>query len=118
MPQSQFIPSPLKIIERRRCQNCGATLIMTGIEPMGLGTDGAPSNAINAVMKKSCLSNSDKPPQSSLRPDGRLLCLGSSKPMTLPGISMCWRYAPCLFSLAWFCWEHSEFKRPTATPNQ
>ena len=24
---------------------------------------------------------------------------------------MCWRYAPCLFSLAWFCWEHSEFKR-------
>ena len=30
---------PLKIIERRRCQNCGATLIMTGIEPIGLGTD-------------------------------------------------------------------------------
>jgi len=26
---------------------------------------------------------------------------------------MCWRYAPCLFSLARFCWEHSEFKRPT-----
>jgi hypothetical protein len=25
MPQPQFIPSPLKIIERRRCQNCGAT---------------------------------------------------------------------------------------------
>jgi hypothetical protein len=23
MPQPQFIPSPLKIIERRRCQNCG-----------------------------------------------------------------------------------------------
>ena len=39
MPQPQFIPSPLKIIERRRCQNCGATMMMTGIEPMGLGTD-------------------------------------------------------------------------------
>ena len=39
MPQPQFIPSPLKIIERRRCQNCGATLIMTGIEPIGLGID-------------------------------------------------------------------------------
>ena len=39
MPQPQFIPSPLKIIERRRCQNCGASLIMTGIEPIGLGTD-------------------------------------------------------------------------------
>ena len=38
MPQPQFIPSPLKIIERRRCQNCGATMMMTGIEPMGLGT--------------------------------------------------------------------------------
>jgi hypothetical protein len=31
MAQPQFVPSPLKIIERRRCQNCGATLIMTGI---------------------------------------------------------------------------------------
>ena len=40
MPQPQFIPSPLKIIERRpRCQNCGARMMMTGIEPMGLGTD-------------------------------------------------------------------------------
>ncbi|MGB6911912.1 MAG: hypothetical protein WBE42_04040 [Pseudolabrys sp.] len=39
MPQTQFIPSPQKIIERRRCQNCGATMMMTGIEPMGLGTD-------------------------------------------------------------------------------
>jgi hypothetical protein len=39
MPQPQFIPSPLKIIERRRCQICGATMIMTVIEPMGLGTD-------------------------------------------------------------------------------
>jgi hypothetical protein len=39
MPQPQFIPSPLKIIERRRCQNCGATMMMTGIEPIGLGTD-------------------------------------------------------------------------------
>ena len=39
MPQLQFIPSPLKIIERRRCQNCGATLIMTGIEPIRLVTD-------------------------------------------------------------------------------
>ena len=39
MPQTQFIPSPLKIIERRRCQNCGARMVMTGIEPMGLGTD-------------------------------------------------------------------------------
>ena len=33
MPQPQFIPSPLKIIERRRCRDCGATLMMTGIEP-------------------------------------------------------------------------------------
>ena len=64
MPQPQFIPSPLKIIERRRCQNCGARMMMTGIEPMELSTIGARSNAINAVMKKSCLSNSDKPPQS------------------------------------------------------
>ena len=39
MPQPQFIPSPLKIIERRRCQNCGARMLMTGIEPMGRGTD-------------------------------------------------------------------------------
>ena len=39
MPQTQFIPSPLKILERRRCQNCGARMMMTGIEPMGLGTD-------------------------------------------------------------------------------
>ncbi len=39
MPQTQFIPSPLKIIERRRCQNCGATMMMTGIEPVGLRTD-------------------------------------------------------------------------------
>jgi hypothetical protein len=39
MPQPQFIPSPLKIIERRRCQNCGTTMMMTGIEPMGPGTD-------------------------------------------------------------------------------
>ena len=65
MPQPQFIPSPLKIIERRpRCQNCGARMMMTGIEPMGLGTDRRTFDAINAVMKKSCLSNSDKPPQS------------------------------------------------------
>ena len=84
MPQPQFIPSPLKVIEKRRCQNCGAPMMMTGIEPMGLGTIGARSHAINAAMKKSCLSNSDKPPQSSLRPHGRLLCLGTSKPMTLP----------------------------------
>jgi transposase len=39
MLRPQFIPSPLKIIERRRCQNCGATLTMTGIEAIGLGTD-------------------------------------------------------------------------------
>jgi DNA-directed RNA polymerase subunit RPC12/RpoP len=38
--QPQFVPSPLKIIERRpRCQNCGARMLMTGVEPMGLGTD-------------------------------------------------------------------------------
>ena len=49
-------------------------MMMTGIEPMGLGTDRVRSHAINAAMKKSCLSNSDKPPQSSLRPHGRLLC--------------------------------------------
>jgi hypothetical protein len=39
MAQPQFVPSPLKIIERRRCQNCGTRMMMTGIEPMGLGTD-------------------------------------------------------------------------------
>ena len=39
-------------------------MMMTGIEPMGLAPIGARSNAINAVMKKSCLSNSDQPPQS------------------------------------------------------
>jgi hypothetical protein len=39
MPQSQFIPSPLRVIERRRCQNCGAEMTMTRIEPIGLGTD-------------------------------------------------------------------------------
>jgi hypothetical protein len=40
MPQPQFIPSPLKIIERRpRCQNCGARMMMRGIEPMGQGSD-------------------------------------------------------------------------------
>jgi len=39
MPHTQFIPSPLKIIERRRCQICGAEMMMTGIEPIGLGTD-------------------------------------------------------------------------------
>jgi len=39
MLRPQSIPSPLKIIERRRCQNCGATLIMTGIEAIWLGTD-------------------------------------------------------------------------------
>jgi hypothetical protein len=40
MPQAQFIPSPLKIIERRpRCENCGARMMMTGMESMGLGTD-------------------------------------------------------------------------------
>ena len=39
MPQSQFIPSPLKTIERRRCRNCGARMMMTSIEPVTLGTD-------------------------------------------------------------------------------
>jgi DNA-directed RNA polymerase subunit M/transcription elongation factor TFIIS len=39
MPQPQFIPSPLKIIERRRCQNCGTTMMLTAIEPIGLVTD-------------------------------------------------------------------------------
>jgi hypothetical protein len=39
MPQPQFIPSPLKIIGRRRCQNCGTTMMMTCIESMGPGTD-------------------------------------------------------------------------------
>jgi transposase len=39
MLRRHFIPSPLKIIERRRCQNCGATMMMTGIEAIGLGTD-------------------------------------------------------------------------------
>jgi len=31
---------------------------------------------------------------------------------------MCWLCAPCLFLLALFCWEHSEFKRPTITTCQ
>ena len=40
MAQPQFVPSPLKIIERRpRCLNCGARMMMTGTEPMGLGAD-------------------------------------------------------------------------------
>jgi len=39
MPQSQFTPSPLQIIERRRCENCGAAMMLTFIEPMRLGTD-------------------------------------------------------------------------------
>ena len=63
MPQPQFVPSPLKIIERRpRCQNCGARMMMTGVEPMELAPIGARSNAINAVVKKSCLSNSEGGP--------------------------------------------------------
>jgi len=39
MPQLQFIPSPLRIIDRRRCPNCGAEMIMSHIEPIGLGAD-------------------------------------------------------------------------------
>jgi hypothetical protein len=40
MAQPQFVPSSLKIIERRpRCQNCGARMMMSGIEPTGLDTD-------------------------------------------------------------------------------
>lgn len=39
MPQLQFIPSPLRIIERRRCPNCGAEMMMARIEPIGLGID-------------------------------------------------------------------------------
>ena len=40
MAQPQFVPSPLKIIERRpRCLNCGARMMMTGTEPTELGTD-------------------------------------------------------------------------------
>src|SRR6185312_6967352 len=30
---------------------------------------------------------------------------------------MCWLCAPCLHSLARSCWGHSEFRRPTTTPN-
>ena len=59
-------------------------MMMTGIEPMGLGTDRRTFSSINAGMKKSCLSNSGEPLQGSQRPDGRLLCLGSSTLMTLP----------------------------------
>jgi len=47
MPQPQFIPSPLKIIERRRCQNCGATLTMTGINSFGLGNRDSFRNGIS-----------------------------------------------------------------------
>jgi hypothetical protein len=40
MAEPQFVPSPLKIIERRpRCLNCGARMMMTGTEPTGLGAD-------------------------------------------------------------------------------
>jgi len=39
MPQSQFTHSPLQIIERRRCQNCGSAMMLTWIESMGLRTD-------------------------------------------------------------------------------
>jgi hypothetical protein len=55
MAQPQFVPSPLKIIERRRCQNCGATLIMTGIEAIWLGTDRRTFACDQSAMKKSCL---------------------------------------------------------------
>jgi hypothetical protein len=39
MPQSQFIPTPLRMIERWRCQSCGSAMMLTYIEPMGIGTD-------------------------------------------------------------------------------
>jgi transposase len=39
MPQFQFIPSPLRVIEWRRCPNCGAEMMMSYIEPIGLGAD-------------------------------------------------------------------------------
>jgi ribosomal protein S14 len=39
MPQSQFTPTPLPMIERRRCQSCGSAMTLTYIEPMGIGTD-------------------------------------------------------------------------------
>jgi len=39
MPQSQSTTVPLLIIERRRCPNCGARMMMTLIEPAGRGTD-------------------------------------------------------------------------------
>jgi hypothetical protein len=63
MPQPQFIPSPLKIIERRpRCQNCGARMMMTGIEPMGLGTDRRTFECDQCGREESCLSNSEGGP--------------------------------------------------------
>jgi hypothetical protein len=39
MPQFQFTPSPPQIIAKPKCQNCGAGMMLTRIEPMGLGTD-------------------------------------------------------------------------------
>jgi hypothetical protein len=39
MPTFQFTPTPLRVIERRRCQNCGAEMMMTHVEPIGLGAD-------------------------------------------------------------------------------
>ena len=39
MPQSQSTTVPLQIIERRRCPNCGARMMLTRIEPAGLATD-------------------------------------------------------------------------------
>ena len=55
MPQPQFIPSPLKIIERRRCQNCGATMMMTGIDANGARHRSALVRMRSMqAMKKSC----------------------------------------------------------------
>ena len=59
-------------------------MMMSGIEPLGLGTDRRTFECDQCGLEEELLVKFCKPPQSSLRPDGRLLCLGLSKQMTLP----------------------------------
>ena len=39
MPQTQFIPSPAEDHRKAQVPELRSQMIMTGIEPMGLGTD-------------------------------------------------------------------------------
>ena len=82
MPQPQFIPSPLKIIEG----HAGARLRSQNDDDRHRA-NGARHRSAHVrmrsmrVMRKSCLSNSDKPPQ-SLHQKGRPVPLGGL-PMTI-----------------------------------